>query len=122
MDENFAWLILFLPLAAVVIITLFTRKNPRVSGQVSIACVGMAFAISAALFGFFTLSGATELPQMSVPWLIIGDFKAEIGLRLDYLSMPMLLVVTGVGGLIHVYSFAYMSGERGFSRYFACLS
>jgi NADH-quinone oxidoreductase subunit L len=122
MDENFAWLILFLPLAAVAIITLFTRKNPRVSGQISIACVGMAFAISAALFGFFILSDATQLPQMSVPWLVIGDFKAEIGLRLDYLSLPMLLVVTGVGGLIHVYSFAYMSGERGFSRYFACLS
>jgi NADH-quinone oxidoreductase subunit L len=48
--------------------------------------------------------------------------RVELGLRLDGLSLMMLLVVTGVGGVIHVYSLGYMREDPGFSRYYASLS
>jgi NADH-quinone oxidoreductase subunit L len=60
--------------------------------------------------------------ETAITWLAVGDLRIELGLRLDALSLPMLLVVTGVGGVIHVYSLGYMRGDPGFSRYYACLS
>ncbi len=55
-------------------------------------------------------------------WLSIGDLKIDFGLKLDALSLMMMLVVTGVGGAIHIYSVGYMRGDSGYSRFFACLS
>jgi NADH-quinone oxidoreductase subunit L len=57
-----------------------------------------------------------------VTWLEVGDLQVDFGLRLDPLSLLMLLVVTGVGGAIHIYSWGYMREDRGFARYFAGLS
>src|SRR5207302_10785013 len=55
-------------------------------------------------------------------WLAIGALHIDLGLRLDPLSLLMMLLVTGVAGAIHIYSWGYMRDDRGFSRYFACLS
>src|SRR6185369_4926716 len=60
--------------------------------------------------------------ESSASWLEVGDFKVEFGLRLDPLSLLMLLIVTGVASAIHVYSLGYMREDRGWSRFFACLS
>src|SRR5206468_5770918 len=62
--------------------------------------------------------------QSPVPlqWLVIDTMKIEFGATIDRLSILMLLVVTGVGSAIHIYSVGYMKGDPGFSRYFACLS
>src|SRR5690349_11458307 len=122
MTENLAWFVLFLPLVSVAIIMLFTRSNPRASAQISIGAVVLSFVLSLTLFIFFKNSGAQQLPHSSLPWLEIQDFKAGIGLELDALSLLMMLIVTGVGSLIHIYSWEYMKGDPGYSRYFACLS
>ncbi|MDB6121803.1 MAG: proton-translocating NADH-quinone oxidoreductase, chain [Pedosphaera sp.] len=122
MFENLAWLILFLPLLSVAAITLFTRSKPRASAQISIFAVIAAFVLSLIVFVFFRGSETNSLPQASVPWLWVGDFKADIGLRLDALSLGMMLIVTGVGSLIHIYSWGYMKDDPGFARYFASLS
>ena len=60
--------------------------------------------------------------KLSTNWLSIGNLHVDFGLKLDALSLMMMLIVTGVGGAIHIYSFGYMREDRGFSRYFACLS
>ncbi len=120
MIENFAWLVLFLPLLAVAVITLVTRNNPRASGQISIAAVVIAFIFSVLLY--CVLPGSDIGPPVGVPWLEVGGLRIDIGLRLDLLSLPMLLIVTGVGSLIHIYSWGYMKDDPAFSRYFACLS
>jgi NADH-quinone oxidoreductase subunit L len=123
MVENFAWLawlVLFLPLLSVAIITLSTRGNPVCSGRISIAAVLVSFGFSLLLF--FGLPEAGLARPLTVNWLNIGSFSIDIGLRLDHLSLPMLLIVTGVGSLIHIYSWGYMKEDPGFSRYFACLS
>ncbi len=118
--EQFPWLILFLPLLAAVVITLFTQRDGRFSAQLSIAAVALSFAIS--LLTFFLFRETTKAAETSVEWLSVGSLKIELGLRLDPLSLLMLLIVTGVGGLIHIYSYGYMREDRSVGRYFASLS
>lgn len=118
--EALAWLILFLPLLAAAGITLFTLRDPVLSARLSISAVVLGFVLSVATFFYFrNASGPVEA---SASWLAVGTLKIGFGVRLDPLSLLMLLVVTGVGGAIHVYSYGYMQGDRDFSRYFASLS
>src|SRR5438876_9194207 len=121
---DIAWIILLLPLLATVLITLFTQMNPKASAQLSIGAVGLSFLSSVVLFIVLadSVRGATALESTPFTWLAVGSFIVEFGLRLDPLSLLMIVIVTGVGGAIHVYSYGYMSGDRGFSRYFASLS
>jgi len=118
--SDLAWIVLFLPLAAAVVITLFTQGHDRRSAGLSIGAVAVSFLASLVLFAEFKDAGQAAVPP--VTWLSVGGLTVELGLQLDPLSLLMLLVVTGVGGAIHIYSCGYMRGERGFGRYFACLS
>lgn len=117
---NIAWLVLLLPLLAAGVITLFTLRNARLSAQLSITAVVLAFVASLILFGIFRNSA--PVLSGSLPWLHVGDLIVDLGLRIDALSLLMLLIVTGVGGLIHIYSWGYLKDDPGFARYFACLS
>jgi NADH-quinone oxidoreductase subunit L len=130
MFENFqfppdlAWVILLLPLLSAVVITLGTRRDGELSANISIAAVVLSFLLSVGLF--FILQETVDLTKgadsRAFSWLNIADFKVDIGLHLDRLSLLMLLVVTGVGGVIHIYSRGYMHGDPGKGRYFASLS
>ncbi len=117
---HLGWGVLFLPLAAAVVITLFTQRRPEVSAGVSIGAVVLAFVFSVILFA--ALPGGAASLELKVLWLAVGALQVDLGLRLDGLSLLMWLVVTGVGSAIHIYSYGYMNGDRGFSRYFAGLS
>jgi NADH-quinone oxidoreductase subunit L len=118
--EALPWLILFLPLLAAAGITLVTRKNRELSAKLSIGAIVSGFVLSVI---FIAANGWEPLKKESlVTWLEVGDLQVDFGLRLDALSLLMLLVVTGVGGAIHIYSWGYMREDRGFSRYFAGLS
>jgi NADH-quinone oxidoreductase subunit L len=118
--EILPWLILFLPLVAAGGITLFTLRYRTASALLSIGAIVTGFILSLV---FINANGWHPSPGESVAnWLTIGGLHVDFGLKLDALSMMMLLVVTGVGGAIHIYSFGYMHADRGFSRYFACLS
>src|SRR5438552_1729619 len=114
------WLILFLPLLAAAAIALFTQKNRDLSAKLSIGAVVSGFVLSVL---FIAANGWEPLQRETlVTWLEVGDLQVDFGLRLDPLSLLMLLIVTGVGGAIHIYSWGYMREDRGFSRYFAGLS
>jgi NADH-quinone oxidoreductase subunit L len=113
------WIILFLPLLAAVLITLFTQHDRKLSAGLSIGAVAAGFVLSLI---FVKLNGWGPARESSVVWLAIGDLQVDFGLRLDPLSLLMLLLVTGVASAIHIYSWGYMSEDRGFPRYFACLS
>ena len=67
---------------------------------------------------------ADQIPHIEryATWMTAGSFTAEFGIYLDQLSLVMLLVVTGVGFLIHIYSVGYMEHEGGYYRYFAYLN
>jgi NADH-quinone oxidoreductase subunit L len=120
--EPFAWLILLPPLVAAGVIAMFTRHSRRLSAQISISAVLISFITTVILFGILRASGADSMRPTSINWLWIGDLAVDISLKLDHLSLAMALVVTGVGGLIHIYSAGYMRGDRAYGRYFACLS
>src|SRR6266481_4928183 len=123
--QDLAWIILLLPLAAAVGITLFTQRDGKFSAQLSISAVVFAFVISLGLFVLLQESLRLTNPAdaAAFEWLNLGpDLKLELGLRLDRLSLLMLLIVTGVGGAIHIYSYGYMRADPGVARYFASLS
>src|SRR5713226_4387016 len=124
-----AWLCLFAPLAGAVLITLCGRRIPRAAaGWISTASVFVAFA--GALWSFFglrshgTLSSGPGHGVVSTAWtwLESGTFKAGLSVLIDPLSTMMMLIVSGVGGLIVLYSIGYMDGDDEERRYFAYMS
>ena len=117
--ENLPWLILFLPLLSAAVITLFTLRSKTVSSLISIGAVVAGFVLTLL---FITANGFHFSGETSTNWLSIGGLQVDFGLKLDALSMMMLLVVTGVGGLIHIYSYGYMHEDESMARFFACLS
>jgi len=114
------WIVLLTPLTAAVGITLFTRRDGKLSAQLSITAVIVSFIGSVILFGLF--SGKDRVATTAVEWVRLAGLSIHFGISLDPLSLLMLLIVTGVGGVIHVYSYGYMRDDPGFARYFAGLS
>lgn len=107
-----------MPLVSAALITLVTLKWQRLSAGISVGAVVLGFLLTLAVF-----SGYNGSPvELKTTWLSVGALNIDFGIRLDPLSLLMLLVVTGVGGAIHIYSIGYMHGDPGFSRFFACMS
>ncbi len=117
MSGALPWYILLLPLISAAAILLLLRRNAAVSAFVS---------VGAAVFGFLgacLVFRSTELGPIDFTWIDLRPlFYVPLGLTLDRLSKTMLLLVTGVGAVIHIYSFGYMRDDAGKSRYFASLS
>ncbi len=119
-NGHLVWLILFAPLLAAAAIMLFTRRLPRVSAGLSIGAVVLGFVLSLKLFVAVLQGEAVVAP--SVVWLDLAGWQLVWAATVDRLSALMLLVVTGVGATIHVYSLGYMRGDSGFARFFGCLA
>jgi NADH-quinone oxidoreductase subunit L len=113
------WWVLFLPLFAAAAITLFTLRSRTISAFLSIGAIVTGFIFTVI---FIHANGFHVRAEDSVTWLSIGNLQIDFGLKLDALSMMMLLIVTGVGGAIHIYSIGYMREDSGFSRFFAFMS
>ncbi|HEX4200143.1 MAG TPA: proton-conducting transporter membrane subunit, partial [Chthoniobacterales bacterium] len=109
------WIILFAPLLAAVVIAIATQPFKKVSSYISVAAVAISFLFSLIVFG-------SSDQDVSFNWIDLGSFQIRFGYLIDSFSKTMLLIVTGVGLLIHVYSLGYMQEDRGRSRYFAGLS
>src|SRR5213596_780974 len=117
MNSIFPWIILLAPLSSATVITLFTLRWKAVSSFISIAAVLVSFTCSCSIF---TQSG---IAAAEFAWIdISGGFKVPLGFTLDQLSKTMLVLVSGVGATIHIYSLGYMRDDEGKSRYFAALS
>jgi len=120
-----AWLIPTFPLAGVVILYLGRRfLNEPLSGWIATLMMAGAFVMSVVVF-----SGLHSLPEENrqvalrgVEWITAGGFSVRFGLLVDPLSVTMVLFVTGVGALIHLYSIGYMHGEERFTRFFTYLN
>ncbi|MES2922487.1 MAG: NADH-quinone oxidoreductase subunit L [Verrucomicrobiota bacterium] len=110
---NIAWILLFLPLVVAAANQLVLKKT----GLAPIVSVGSAlatFVMALMLLG--------KVETSSFAWATIGDFSVNIGIKLDQLSTGMMIVVTGVGLLVHVFSLAYMKDDDAKARYFTGLS
>jgi NADH-quinone oxidoreductase subunit L len=117
MNSVLPWVILLTPLASAAAITLFTLRWKAVSSLISVAAVLVSFTCSCLIF---TQSG---IAAAEFSWIDIGGvLRVPLGFTLDQLSKTMLIVVSGVGATIHIYSLGYMRDDEGKSRYFAALS
>jgi NADH-quinone oxidoreductase subunit L len=111
------WFILLLPLIAAAVIVLLTKRSPGISAFVSVAAVLGSFAMSCIVFATPNI----EAPEFT--WLDLRPvLYVPLGFVLDDLAKTMLLLVTGVGAVIHIYSLGYMRDDSGKARYFAALS
>jgi NADH-quinone oxidoreductase subunit L len=119
------WLVLIFPLAGVLINAFFSRfLKKRVVDLVSCTAIGLSFLSS--LFVFLSL---LKLPaekrffeKVLFPWIVSGDFKSFVAFLIDPLSVLMILTVSGVSFIIHIYSIGYMKDDRGYNRYFTYLN
>jgi NADH-quinone oxidoreductase subunit L len=118
------WVIPAAPLAGFVLLVVARALPRRAAAAIGIASVAVAAAAAIWLAAGWLASpppgGAWMAPVWQ--WMRVGDFVAQFALRLDALSLVMVLVVTVVGLLIHVYSAAYMAGEEGYGRFFAYMN
>src|SRR5881398_1209535 len=111
------WLVLLVPLAGVVLIALVTRRAAGLSAFISVVSVSISFICICVVFA------KPEIRAAEIPWIDFGGLlRVPIGFTLDSLSKTMLVLVSGVGALIHIYSLGYMRDDPGKSRYFASLS
>src|SRR5450755_1892445 len=116
------WLIPVLPLIGAAVNGLLGKRFSRqtVVG-VALACCGAAF-IQALFVAAQSASLAMPYTETLAAWIRAGSFRVDFAFYLDHLSLVMLLVVTGVGFLIHIYSIGYMWEESGFYRFFSYLN
>ena len=119
------WLVPALPAAGFLVLALGGQQLPRhVAAVVGVGSVGLSAAITL-LIGWTFLSSPPAghaFTQHLWTWMATGGFRADFALHLDPLSLVMLLVITFVAFLIHLYSVEFMRGDEGFSRFFAYMN
>jgi NADH-quinone oxidoreductase subunit L len=119
------WIILALPLAGAAINGLLGKNWPKSAvNSVAIGSVSLAFLAVVETVREFLQLPANQVPWVRTyfPWITAGIFKVNFALQVDQLTIVMLLTVTFVGTLIHIYSTGYMAHEGGYYRFFSYLN
>src|SRR6476646_3796504 len=122
---NWLWIIPLSPLIGAIINGVIGKRLPKgVVGFIGAGAVALSFLISLGAFLQMLRSPGETLPVIRnyFVWIQAGTFHANFGFMLDHLSGLMIMIVTGVGFLIHVYSTGYMHDESGVYRFFAYLN
>jgi NADH-quinone oxidoreductase subunit L len=122
---SWGWLVLLFPLLGSVVIGLGFKVLPaRVAGGIGIAAIVAAFACGIA--ALISLQGepaeSRHVADSLWQYASVGGFQIDLGIYVDPLSVFMVLVVTGVSSLIHVYSYSYMQSDAGYHRFFSYLN
>lgn len=120
MDVNdLAWAILLLPLVVAASILVGVKRFAGVSALISTGSALLTLIFSIML----AANGGGDAEVNSFPWINLGEhFRVDIGITIDELSRGMMLIVTSIGFLVHLFSIAYMKDDPGKARYFAGLS
>ena len=120
--ENLVYAIVLLPLIGFVINGLFGKRLPKaLVGGLATLVVFAAFLISVSIFIGFPADG-TPVILKAFEWFTIGGIQVNFGFQIDQLSLMMMMIVTGIGSLIHLYSIGYMSHDKGFYKFFTYLN
>lgn len=125
-----AWLIPLFPLVGYLFNAFFGGKVPKwLSGTVGTVAAFASFAVACYLFTFVSGHADKQWTVYLAPWLVapagptgVSEFQVNFELLIDPLSVLMMLIITGVGGLIHLYSIGYMAADKGFARFFAYMN
>ena len=120
--ESYIWLIPVLPLAAFVVTLIFGKWWIKEAAH-WLPILAMVGSFGLSLAAFIQIRGAEEPVVMELwRWFSVGSFQVPMALQVDQLSAVMLLVVSGIGLLIFIYSKGYMHGDPGYYRFFAYMS
>ncbi len=123
---SLVWLTVALPLAGFVFNGTVAMRRPGAKDLVSFVGVGAllgAFAVALAIFIELWVSPPHAPIIVGLwRWLLVGSLQIDFAFQVDQLSAVMLLVITGVGSLIHLFSVGYMKADPGYARYFAYLN
>ena len=123
-SSTLAPLIIAAPLLMALVLLVAGKRIGKLAGPLASAAVGVSFLAS--VLAFLRLIGIDHEDHASTlhlyDWIAVGDFRIGVDLLIDQLSGVMLLVVTGVGTLIHIYSIGYMHDDPRYSRFFAYLN
>ncbi len=123
---SWVWLAVALPLAGFLVNGALSLRRPDAKGVVSLVGPGVLVAAFLVSLGVFAELVARPPEHGEIvrlwSWLPVGTLQVELAFQVDQLSAVMLLVVTGVSGLIHLYSVGYMREDPGYARYFAYLN
>ena len=118
------WLVIALPLAGAAILLLAGKRSDRWGHLLGTLAAVASFVCAAVLFvdmvGRDAESRSTHESLFS--WVPVGELRVDFGLQLDQLSMCFILLITGVGSLIHIYSIGYMAEDPGRRRFFGYLN
>jgi NADH-quinone oxidoreductase subunit L len=121
---SLTWLLIALPLLGAVVLLLGGRRLDRIAPLLGSLLPGAAFVLG--VVQFFALlgrdSGDRSIGQHLYSWVSVGKFQVEAGLLVDQLSMCFVLLITGVGTLIHIYSIGYMAHDQDRRRFFGYLN
>ena len=118
-----SWAILWTPFLTAVFIFFFLLSRPRAAGRLATCGMLAAFLCALALlWDYLSLKEARPVLESSILWIPFAPSPVEFGVLIDGLTILMLLIVTGIGSLIFLYSMSYMERDESCGRYFACLS
>jgi NADH-quinone oxidoreductase subunit L len=117
------WIIPLLPLLGAATNGLFGKNWPnKIVNTVALSATGLSFLAALEAVREFFEQGQQLVHKEFFDWIVAGSFRAGFDLQMDQLTVIMVLVVTGVGFLIHIYSTGYMSHEGGYYRFFSYLN
>ncbi|HYE99420.1 MAG TPA: NADH-quinone oxidoreductase subunit L, partial [Planctomycetota bacterium] len=120
MTITYLWLVPVLPLAGFLVNGLLRLPRPAAA---LVGCAGPAASFVLSIFAVAAYASyGKAVGQSLFEWITVGSLSVDVAFRVDALSAVMILVVTGVGSLIHVYAVSYMHDDPGFSRFFAYLN
>lgn len=120
--ENLIFTIVLLPLAGFLINGLFGKMLPKnVVGGIATLVVFAAFCIASYLFFNFDNTSQPVIVR-AFEWFRVNGIQVNFSFQIDQLSLMMIMIITGIGSLIHLYSIGYMSHDKGFHRFFAYLN
>jgi NADH-quinone oxidoreductase subunit L len=128
-QTDFIRWIVFLPLLGAIVNGVLGAKIQKSFGKGAIAllaCAPVVIAFGLSLYAFFVLKGLDPEKRFLIDnlyrWIDLGSLQVDMAFLIDPLSAVMILIVTGIGGLIHIYATGYMHDDNGFWRFFAYLN
>ena len=120
--ENLIYAIVLLPLLGFLVNGLFGKNLPKmVVGSVATLVVFASFCIAVSIFLKFDADSQPVIVR-AFEWFRISGIQVNFSFQIDQLSLMMVMIITGIGSLIHLYSIGYMSHDKGFYKFFAYLN
>ena len=120
---DYIWLLPTLPLLGFLILILTAGNLPkRAVAIVGAGSIGLSFLVALIIALRFLGSGEEYLVKEAWVWIAVGGFDASFNFYLDGLSLTMMLIITGIGFLIHLYATGYMADDPNYSRFFSYMN